>query len=934
VIEVPCYCGKTYRVPASKAGKKLHCRRCGSIQRIPRYVKTDSDEPIVVPFQMPGVDDDLFGGEGIRAPDAPPLELKRPVRRCPSCGAQDDATVVVCVRCGFDWRTGKRVEDAFEHEVEASARERTHSAEAEVERLISLGWLALTPLGVVLGPWVASQTLGLQRRLLDVRGPRDAAQRLAQVRVTALSGALLWALLILGGLWAIRGRAGPNQAEESASCRARLVQVGEELRARSRAAPFPREGAFGDALDSLGAAGQPLEGKLHCPLQGGLYPYGRRSTAPLTAATSPDFIVLWDEESHADPQGRLRFRALRADGTVETFPSLAALNRGKSRPQFVVSEPIAPPAGEGTDEVDEPTSGGEAPVGGGGEGQPGALAEAFRAFAEECQEDDPEVLLRLPPDEFHSRLGVPAETLLPAMLEHADEELRGLAALMLARLELPAALTRRLARRGTQADGPRERLGAGLALQRVGDKDWLPVVASVAEDGAPVEVRVAHRVIAEGVAKDPGLVARALHEAADMRERLGAEGDDALFTFPAEVLPAVALQLGDQTVRREASAVLYSADEAGVQVLLETLRGAAGRAVRTGCFETLDRLRTKGVLTLSAFLEAVEAEPQEALRGLAIAPLSRAKGAPEQELVRWCLKTLRREPSASGLREACQRVLARTGRLPSPASTEAEHLEGLGWLLEDLTQVGDHKPLLGELAASYRRGDGELDRLLRQRLDDVKSWELRFALMKFAEKRHPREALAVLIEGTSDRQPDVRVAALEGLRRSPAPRSPEVRRKVARLVAERLRSEEDPRTRAELFRVASSPGYCAKPGLEGVHECNSALLRSLKGLCKDGDVGALRCLAEHPNPDNLGFLVRLLAENESDQAFLANVASALQVLSGCGATSLRADKWRIELEKEAAGIERRLTRRAAKEWRAIESARETAEARLKKLRGD
>src|SRR5206468_7156966 len=71
---------------------------------------------VVVPFRGVSSDDsvpendEVTKGRGGDGAGEDRLELKpladddRALRRCPRCRFQDDATIVVCVRCGFDFR--------------------------------------------------------------------------------------------------------------------------------------------------------------------------------------------------------------------------------------------------------------------------------------------------------------------------------------------------------------------------------------------------------------------------------------------------------------------------------------------------------------------------------------------------------------------------------------------------------------------------------------------------------------------------------------------------------------------------------------------------------------------------------------------------------------------------------------------------------------
>lgn len=127
-------CGKKYRWKPELAGKKVKCK-CGQMIEIPVPPKAGNDP-----------NDDSFGAieladvgsssHSTQTPDAPAASSKpktkppgvgevkiaggdiEPIRkarseddsgRCPSCGTPQAAETVVCIQCGFNRKTGKKL---------------------------------------------------------------------------------------------------------------------------------------------------------------------------------------------------------------------------------------------------------------------------------------------------------------------------------------------------------------------------------------------------------------------------------------------------------------------------------------------------------------------------------------------------------------------------------------------------------------------------------------------------------------------------------------------------------------------------------------------------------------------------------------------------------------------------------------------------------
>src|SRR4051794_16744575 len=90
-IAVVCECGKRGVVPDEAAGHQGECSFCGRLIAIPLAT-------IDTPPQSGGIATEA--GES------------QPPRQCPSCGVILASEAVLCVNCGFDYRTGTRLDGA------------------------------------------------------------------------------------------------------------------------------------------------------------------------------------------------------------------------------------------------------------------------------------------------------------------------------------------------------------------------------------------------------------------------------------------------------------------------------------------------------------------------------------------------------------------------------------------------------------------------------------------------------------------------------------------------------------------------------------------------------------------------------------------------------------------------------------------------------
>jgi hypothetical protein len=134
-IQVHCACGKKLKAPASAAGKKGKCPCCGATivlaaagtngpagetfgteaPALPRSATASGASPRTRPAAaapQPPADDDLTSAmyDLAREADTAPQVDNSP--RCPQCVSPMAAGAVLCVRCGFDTRTGKKISAA------------------------------------------------------------------------------------------------------------------------------------------------------------------------------------------------------------------------------------------------------------------------------------------------------------------------------------------------------------------------------------------------------------------------------------------------------------------------------------------------------------------------------------------------------------------------------------------------------------------------------------------------------------------------------------------------------------------------------------------------------------------------------------------------------------------------------------------------------
>ena len=109
-------CGKRYGWKPEIAGKKAKCK-CGEVMSVPKSAPSAAPAPVqasrTVPLPPPPPptgeqQDDLYGFQ-----DDAPAPASAHEGTCPSCHAEMDPGAVVCLNCGYNAKTGQRMNTAM-----------------------------------------------------------------------------------------------------------------------------------------------------------------------------------------------------------------------------------------------------------------------------------------------------------------------------------------------------------------------------------------------------------------------------------------------------------------------------------------------------------------------------------------------------------------------------------------------------------------------------------------------------------------------------------------------------------------------------------------------------------------------------------------------------------------------------------------------------
>lgn len=128
-VKVTCACGNSLNAPPRLAGKTVRCPACKSPLAIPKAVLTDatadsdadsatgsdidfdlSGKQQISSLHDQGIDSDTSGMAGLL--DELGIESSKTGRRCPNCSSDVEPDAILCIDCGYNLDTGKKLKQS------------------------------------------------------------------------------------------------------------------------------------------------------------------------------------------------------------------------------------------------------------------------------------------------------------------------------------------------------------------------------------------------------------------------------------------------------------------------------------------------------------------------------------------------------------------------------------------------------------------------------------------------------------------------------------------------------------------------------------------------------------------------------------------------------------------------------------------------------
>jgi len=518
---------------------------------------------------------------------------------------------------------------------------------------------------------------------------------------------------------------------------------------------------------------------------------------------------------------------------------------------------------------------------------------------------------------LEAELGAPVAKVLGDALRDAKPAIRRHALRLALTAELPLGHAQ-LARLSRDPDYGVRR-AAGTYQRVVGEEEWAWTLLSVATADAGLDTALARATVLEA-SEDREQALMLLRAAGELRREQGRTPQEPLLSWPTSSLPNAAIHLGDANAKPEAYAVLHEGAGRSVEALVAvaTKPGAGARAQRDA-LAILAELTEERVCPLRRFLDTVGALEDSSLQATATQALVERVEVPSEELVDWALGVLRTRPGTP--------LAARVQPLLRPVGfSEGTDVE---WLVRDLIREGDHRALLEELRRRDRAGDPELDDSLRKVWSRLRGAELKVQVLNLAHERLFADSLEVMLEGLTDREPQVRLAAARLLLQPRAPEPDSWRRKVAQALATRLRNEDDEETLKRLYQLASGGrfGWLKDKRKSSDYELSSSLREALRQNARKGSEEAVKVLGTHPTERVLKILIEIL-DRTRDDVLRLKVIAELNRLSGWRKATVDPGHWKETLQPLPDAVKEVLEQIAATDKREREAIEESNAARL------
>jgi hypothetical protein len=902
-IEVTCECGRVYVLPEDKDGRKLQCRRCGAVIRVRR----DAEPGVRVPFKALGIDEETAQAPGTaREPPGPaPLDFKTPLRRCPSCGNQDEPTVPVCVRCEYDFRAKKRRENPTETRAKAELNRqelRQDGRVARIELFSRLGFIPIAGIPCGLGALVLS--LGPVRGELAALGTpsRKALEgRLDAARLIAVASVLLWAGVI--GWYAFLYVPSRQKQELEAlalRCRTNLQEIGTHVRTlRQENGRFPvnakktlREG-IEEVVDPA---------FLTCPL-GERLPYtidGR--VKALDAGTNDEYLIVLDSEAHADASGALIWRALRADGRVEEFRSTAALDKGRARPAEAFRALPADQDIEGPARMSRPNT-----VVEGFE----AHRDALLKLAKDLDDKDKNLEFRLSAQDFTQRVGLAPADAAGVVARRDDDALRRATARLVARLDVAGPEEARLVAVLQKDADPETRLTLIRGLKRAEASGWIEAASALAAD-APQEIAdQALALLAAEAKRGKEQLRRVLVQAREQRRATKTAPDQPIFALPAETYPFAAELLDDPEVKDEALALLSR----GGPEVLPALEGVFTRgepATRELAFRALRASLVWREASLAPYHERFKWESDRAVKAVALMALVETA---DVEAVRRAIESFKEGDGTDNLAGVARKVFA-----------AASGREALLELVNELERPGQARDeVVKELMRPFRLLEELVADLIAQRVPRMEGQGPHEIAIGIASARFDDTSHRYLLkEATQSTFGTIRELALRSLQEDSGRLSEKVRAEVAAELPIRLAKEPDGDTRTRVFALIERVEFRSTAGLAALEQVARHATESQAARER-----ALVSMALYTDPRAVTMLAELVDGLRESPRFVA--IHELRKATGVTVDEQTSADWRRVVNQSEAEIKKRLKERADRDAADMLARQKTHESKLKEL---
>lgn len=697
----------------------------------------DDEEPDSNPFREDS--DDLPIAQPIREPEKKRKKKKRKKKKsqtqrrdvselrimnegkaCPSCGIDLDDDAQVCVSCGYDYAVGKKVVAGPGGSVSPRQKEALHEANQFLGTLEKLGWVSLTPLGIILGPFVLLRSLMAENYAAGLRDKAQAAFKssLTQVRLVALIATVLWGALSAYGYKAYSSKKATVVKKEEAFSQEEIKDLARAVRSRIKFfTRFPSKAGLSPsaALKELKTSGA---------LKAGLH--------------EDDFYNLYD--------GR--------------FAKQVDKKTPESRWLFWHRYPQGP-----KDQIQVVTLGGSVEVYDPGDFQ-AALATAFQAEVDETPGNEPEVKLTdeqalakfkeliaelpesLNSEDFRQKVGREPLDMLTTLSRSEDDGLRsGVIDVLTVLIGLKPEDTRRLLRQTEKGASD------GLILKLIGvyqekeDLRWLDLCARFYKSTDDEDVKQELRADVHKHGEDDAGLRRVLESAVRLRR---SKDEDALYTFPAEFYPRLRLFLFDKKLAAEVEAIYLEDEAAALPELQKMLLDEQELARR----KALDLLVSFPILVneeqvLTAIAEALQ-NSEETL-----------------EFRKAALKGMERFNSPKIVNIATQQLRIENGKLSNEVLKIFVRCAQSDVLLPALLLALDGRAASLALRVLKPRVDKGMVSLLEKNARRVKSVDGMLNVLKLIEKRVGKDVWKILTIFTKEKSILVRKGILRHIQTTP-----------------------------------------------------------------------------------------------------------------------------------------------------------------------